>query len=82
MKGIHGIQIDYMEWKLSNMGQQKKGQKPSKFRKNDISDMLILTVLNDSDSILIAFDKDVRKFIVHTGNKSRDYINSVYMTQI
>lgn len=77
-KGVHGIQLDYMQWKLSSMSQQKVGETPSKFHKNDILDMLILTVLNDDDSILIAFDKNVRKFLVHIKNKSEHYINGVY----
>jgi hypothetical protein len=77
-KGVYGIQIDYMQWKLSSMSQQKIGETPSKFHKNDILDMLILTVLNDDDAILIAFDKNVRKFLGHIQNKSEHYINSVY----
>lgn len=76
-KGVYGAQVDYMEWKLSSMSQQD-GDTPSKFRKNDISDMLILTVLNDNDSILISFDRNVRKFITHIKNKSENYINNVY----
>jgi hypothetical protein len=77
-KGVFGIQVDYMEWKLSSMSQQKIGETPSKFRKNDVLDMLILTVLNDEDSILITFDRNVRKFIAHIKNKSETYINNVY----
>ena len=70
-KGIQGIQVDYMQWKLSSMSQQKTGETPSKFHKNDILDMLILTVLNDNDNILIAFDKNIRRFIAHIKNKVR-----------
>lgn len=76
-KGVHGIQVDYMQWKLSSMSQLIAGETPSKFHKNDILDMLILTVLNDDDSILIAFDKNIRRFIAHIKNKSENYINSI-----
>lgn len=79
-KGIHGIHVDYMQWKLSSMSQQKTGETPSVFHKNDILDMLILTVLNDDDSVLIAFDKNVRRFITHIKNKSENYINRIYLT--
>lgn len=79
VKGVYGIQVDYMAWKLSSMGQRKVGETPSKFHKNDILDMLILTVLNDEDSILIAFDRNVRKFIAHIKNKSEAYISNIYL---
>lgn len=70
--------IDYMEWKLSNLGQQKLGQRTPKFRKNDVLDMLILPVLDDEDTILITFDTDLRKFLLSINNKSENYITSVY----
>jgi hypothetical protein len=74
VKGVQGIQVDYMQWKLSSMSQQKTGGTSSRFHKNDILDMLILTVLNDDESILLAFDKNVRSFIAHIKNKSENYI--------
>jgi predicted nucleic acid-binding protein/nuclear transport factor 2 (NTF2) superfamily protein len=76
-KGVHGIQVEYMQWKLSSMSQQIPGETPSKFHKNDVLDMLILTVLNDDDSVLISFDKNVRRFIAHIKNKSENYINRI-----
>ena len=73
-KNIQQTQVDYMIRLLSKLG----GENPKKFEKNDILDMLILTVLNDKDNILITFDEDVQDYLVEIKHKSIQYIEKVY----
>ena len=72
--GMPKIQIEYIDWVISKMGQNGK-----KFEKNDISDMLIVVVLKDSDIPLITFDEPMQDFIIKINHISKDYIEKVYI---
>ena len=72
-KGIHKVQIDYMDFIIV-----KLGLRGAKFQKNDILDMIIVSVLDEPESILISFDDAIRDFISEMGHISSQYINQVY----
>jgi predicted nucleic acid-binding protein len=76
-KGLSKIQIDFMDWIIQKMGDRKGFS----FKKNDIEDMLISNVLNDSKSILISWDDDLISFLKFYNPPSYGVIDQVYQVK-